>query len=626
MTNYFRVVRATTQQKWSQQLPSDLGEYDLSDHHPCEWMVGELKGVTYNVQFLPSWIPGNETKGKVDVKEIKQAAHLIAEWLTRDTAGYDVICLQEVFDSTAAEILEYELAQKGFGATARLGGRFVGSPTSGGVRIYTRYPLNNEDEKALISDVTDKKGHIFSEKVDRLKRGDAFVDKGIKHVVVMKNNQRHHLMNVHLQSSYVHDPQKDGEVDLGHQHYVEVMLAQLIELKEYVTAQKKTGEILDTDHIVVCGDFNIPLHAEGELDAVSKRSEALFERAKILLGPGFHLIQQSEPDRKKGSEEKGWPKGSFDYETNTYLQADGVRMRADFDMVFSVDASNVRSKHPSLDVLVRHIQLELSHYVQKSTHGMSNQLSIKDQNQISMISSGLDEFISNPNVTTAKTLLTFAQSLALKKYNAIECALTGALVERFVTTPDKAAAIQLRFEHAMRHSRMVDHVHKEMASLRDAIQAGNVTQQDIEVFSLKLEKEPAINEALATLWKKSQLLRVEGYRTAPAIMATLHQALHTAANEYFKLNGTNVDDFRQACETAIDTAMPELKQHRGFYLALGTFLMVVGKTLGFPSWEEKGKLYLEFQTDSVRIVNLFKAAKEDIVPKSGDVGMQITKK
>ena len=44
MPSTFHITRATFENR------------DLSDHHPCEWEVDGLTGVTYNIQFLPRQI------------------------------------------------------------------------------------------------------------------------------------------------------------------------------------------------------------------------------------------------------------------------------------------------------------------------------------------------------------------------------------------------------------------------------------------------------------------------------------------------------------------------------------------------------------------------------------------
>lgn len=580
----FKITRATTAKAWWDST-KPLSQYDLSDHHPCEWKSDGLNGLTYNVQFLPKLIA--DTIGKNTSEHIHHSAHLIADWLTRPEAQYDVICLQELFDSSATKIIEAELAKKGYQATERLGGAILGAPTSGGVRIFAR--------KGII--IEDKGGHIYHHKVDYLRRGDAFVDKGLKHATINKNGQRYHVFNTHLQASY-NDP--------SHQNYVEVALAQLLELKKYIAHQKATGMILDTDKIVLCGDFNIPLNATGNnLDEVSKRGDALFKRAEILLGSEFHRIQATSTTEEPGC--------SFDPKTNTYLAAINETMSANLDLVFSVDTQKQPSAHPSLDKLVHHVQTELSLCVQNRVSGFRNQLSEENQRLIYSTSMALDDFITRKNEHDAcNRLLKFSKLLPEHEQIKIEIALTGAILERDIQSPLKLNRILSCLNQCsdnLLNPEEKQCLRQAMQTLRTEklIHHASIDVPDLERFIKKIKHKPVFDSALNALETKGKelLTRWASSEAASKAALDLHASLSHAADQYFKLKGTTEQEFKTACNDALNASLPELKKQRGLWGVVGTFLIQIGETFNWPSWIKQGKTMHSAATGSVKIIGLF---------------------
>ena len=461
-----------------------------------------------------------------------------------------------MFDSVASETLDKELAKQGYHATTRLGGAYLGSPTSGGVRIYSRATI-----------VEDKQGYIYQHKVDYLQGADALVDKGIKHAIVSKDGQRFHVMNTHLQASY--NDQSDAVK--SRQHYVEVALAQLLELKAYVERQKKEGVILPEDKIILCGDFNIPQNPLGDttkLDQVSLRGDALFNRATILLGPGFELIDA--PEQTMGN----LPMRSFEPATNTYLQSTQEPMSAKLDLVFSVSATPVPSLTPFLDALVCQVQLALSLKVQSQLKGLlTHQFTEADESLISNTSKALDSFIKCPSVESINAILSFSKSLTLNERISINRLLMNALHEK-----------------------------------------------NSPAMNNKIIEKLVIDDTLEMLEEKSRSLNQEFKRQASAVVKTLHNALQDACTKYFiSEQPTTQEQFKAACEKAIEEATPTLRQHRGFYGALGGFLIVIGTLFQCTSWIAKGQEYLDSPTNSICIVGLFKDVKDKVASPNEEV-------
>lgn len=674
---------------------------DLSDHHPCEWEISGLKGLTYNVQFLPRLFA--KATGKTDKKEIEASAKLIANWMVKDK--YDVLCLQELFDPVATESMETELERLGYNKTNSVGGgAILGSSTSGGVRTFVRHDLKMED----------KNGHIYQHKVDKIGRGDASTDKGIKYVKITKNGVHHHVFNTHAQASY-NDP--------SHQHYVEVALAQQIELAQYIVDLKKNGDIKEGDNIVVCGDFNIPKNATGkDLDAVSKRGQLLFNRSQILLGPKYHIIEPSKPDA-------GEPSASFDPETNTYLAEAKETMRANLDLVFSVDAAQ-QDDNSALHPLIRDMQIELSLFVQNHVLGWGFcWLSEEERQLISTTSTAIDNFIEQyrkpfvPLIPTAyEPLLTFSQSLSEEEQINIESKLTLAILAHEIpvlctkspsdddsTTNDAHSTPISRIQRCLNPD-MLNKLHatdkkvmrEAMKSLRNEETRDKMGSIETHVVKLleSIKNEPQINiestvtiamlerkfpnlcasspiirslnpdslnklhpqdktvmrEAMACL--RNELLNnscleftdIEKYLDKMAYKIAVEHALHAfacqteklkgrmshhnenafhaasalcaslknAVYDHFQINGTDSTAFENSCETAINKHMPELEGHCGIWWreTIASFLIAVGKALGFPSWEEKGKSIL--QSESLKTIGLFKQSASFMSPESRD--------
>lgn len=268
MPNFAKIVYA-----------KDAQAKDLSDHHPVLWEVNELRGMTYNVQFLPTITPSSALPSdKKTQAEIKLAATKIAEFIGQKTATekLDVICLQEVFDVNAEKAIIENLKHKGFVATKRLGGSIVGS----GLITFCRRELRPNVELP---------NFLYTKKIDYLISADALSSKGVLHVQVTKDGKKYDVYNTHLQASH-----KGSRL-----HYLEIALHQIIELRNFI--KKNTAVDSQT---VVCGDFNIPSivsknNPECTKDDEVKYLENTYTRALALLGESFKPIDSTKEHKNE---------------------------------------------------------------------------------------------------------------------------------------------------------------------------------------------------------------------------------------------------------------------------------------------------------------------------------------
>lgn len=593
---HFQVVRATTPAPW--WSTSITGPVDLSDHHPCEWAVNGLKGITYNLQFLPFNSLG--PVGKNDSTSITAVSKLIAEFLARKQADYDVICVQELFNSTATEVLEEELKKKGYVSTQRVGGRF-GATTSGGVRIFYKQALLGTDYK---------NSHVYKHTIDTIRRGDAMVDKGIKHVKVQKNGQTTHVFNTHLQAFY-EDP--------DHQHYVQVTLAQLTELRRHILALKKAGIIRKNEQVVICGDLNIPKDAKG---ATLENTDALFKRAQLILGEEFQLVAQAQPA------EKDAPSCSFDPSTNTYLSGDLGNapdpMHANLDLVFAFDNTK-RSAHPTLDHTVRHIQKRLSNYLRQQIHFLTwdglYQFSQPDRELIAATSKALDALIvamTNPDKMVEdplknpdlKALMDFSSALPVVNQLVIESALTATVLERCgYTAFNIETVLKLCRQGATKRENM-DDIRLGLEQLRLA--AINKDPLDVEQAGVMFNRiqfvKPVLDKALNKIESACALLGDAGEIEAENVGKSVCLRLKQALNQYLfslKSEQESLNDFKTTCNEVMKYAKRDLSVHIGLRKAMADFFVQMGEELNLNCLKELGQWILSTEPKAVQLLGHF---------------------
>jgi endonuclease/exonuclease/phosphatase family metal-dependent hydrolase len=595
--NHFQVVRATAQSPWWKT--SFTEKVDLSDHHPCEWSIDELKGITYNIQFLPFDSLG--PIGKDEAKDIKANAKRIAEFLCREHADYDVICLQELFNSTATQVIEEELKKQGYVSTKRVGGRVLAS-TNGGVRIFYKQALIGRDFET---------SHVYKHTVDTIKRGDAMVDKGIKHIKVQKNGKTYHVFNTHLQAFYE---------DSNHQHYVEVTLAQLTELRQHILSLKKARIILEEDQVVICGDLNIPKDAKG---ATLENTDALFKRAQLILGQEFQLVEQST------QLEDGEPSCSFDPSNNTYLS--GVLglppepMHANLDLVFTFDKTN-QSAHPTLDRTVRYIQKRLSHYIQENIHFLTfnglYQFSDEDRTLIAATSKALDalivEMTSTDKVSSdpfdkpgLQALLDFSKALPIMNQLMIESALTAAFLER---CGYKAFTIETVLKLCRKGATQIENMDDLRLGLKElrqvAMNHGSLEVEQAGLFFSRIQHaKPVFTRELEKIEEECAALRTAGEVGAAYMGELLCMNLKQAFNQYLfslKPEKESLDLFKNTCIQALTAAKPALSVHIGMRKAMAEFFIRIGEELNLDCFQRLGRYILSPETKAVQLLGHFK--------------------
>lgn len=604
-----QVIRATTPSPW--WSTSFEGQVDLSDHHPCEWSIGELNGITYNVQFLPfNWLG---PVGKNDANAISEASKRIAHFLSREHATYDVICLQELFNNTANLVLEEELKKKGYIATKPVGG-YLGSPLHGGIRIFYKQDVLGTDFK---------ESYVYKHTVDTIKRGDAMVDKGIKHIKLQKNGKTYHVFNTHLQAFYE---------DTHHQHYVEVTLAQLIELRKYILVQKKLGIIQKDEQVVICGDFNIPKNAKG---ASLENTDALFKRAQLILGEEFQLVEPSSHPTAQDS-----PRYSFDPSTNIYLSgALGDKskvMHANLDLVFTLNTTK-RSSHPILDHTVRYIQNQLSIYLQQQINFVKvnkfeiwpldvdfslYQFSESDREMIVTTSKALDALIvkmthagsissdpfENPEL---QALMDFSKALPIFNQFILESALTATFLEQCgYKTFDIETIANLWSIEATTLENMED-LRLGLKELRLA--AMKNISLDVEQVGLMFSRiqfaKPEFSEAVKKIALECVSLREAGEIVAAEAGELLCFKLNKALEQYlFSLTPEKekLETFRNSCLDALKSAKPALTVHIGIRKSLAEFFTKIGEKLNLNWFKSLGAFILSTEPKAIQLLGHFR--------------------
>lgn len=232
--------------------------FDLSDHYPITVNFTELKLISYNLQFMPMLIG---VKGKNNCKDLKNSVSEISKYLIKQDV--DVCCVQELFDNTANEQLADSLSAAGYLASERLEPSIIPF-TSGGVRTF----LKKEYTEQLVT-----YSHYYRSSIDYFIGADAIAHKGLIHTSFIKKGVKYHIINTHLQAYY---PTRE--------HYIEITLAQCMELKNFIQQQQLKGIIQSDEQVILCGDFNIPV--------VNNEQETsfLFIKMKKLLGPQFAFL------------------------------------------------------------------------------------------------------------------------------------------------------------------------------------------------------------------------------------------------------------------------------------------------------------------------------------------------
>lgn len=555
---------------------------DLSDHHPVEWFTPDLKWVSYNVQFLPG--PISSTPGKKNAKEIKDKAAKMASWLIEK--NYDVVCLQELFDNTAAAEIEKRLQEKRYHASKAVGGNVVtGNASSGGVRIFSKRKPVFENEC------------VFHHKVDYIQRGDAFVDKGVKHLTIESADKRIHVLNTHLQAFYDDDP--------THRLYIEVALAQLLELRSYLIKQKKHGQIQEGEQIIVCGDFNIPKDASlgiDRADSIAKRGDDFFERAQCLLGSGFELAHRRDTGLAY----------SFCCSDNTYLKENKEKIDANFDLVFEVDSQKLEIQSSS-SYVVEYMQRCFARFIMRQISGLNNQLSSQEVKRLTAASIAMDEWVKHLDKSLSlQDFLTkilqpvslFFDAFSPKQALRTEVLLTDAYLEKCQVLPGRTLA-QVFFGHYyyMTAPHRIEDAKCALKALREQAALSRPCSEEaiMALFSRVTIIKSHLDAWMQKLDETMQDLGSPG-DTARSHMQSIRDNLQKKIDHYlysFQENNeeNRLKEFQKECKSIFDKAKNDpflqKKDHFGvkFKQLLAQLLEILGQALGSSSLKKQGERY-----------------------------------
>jgi hypothetical protein len=319
---------------------------DLSDHHPCHWVVDGITGVQYNVQFLFRQVGESDEKNKVGKKDPKAIQEFVNQMVTgifkKVKPEPDVLCLNEVFDNVAWKLFKKALGEKGYYLSRAVGTPLFGEPTlHGGLMTFVKSDSVRQEAQYVYQHKT---GGPFS-------GGDALVDKGVKACKFTRKNKTFHVFNSHCNASYIKlDSTGTNELpQYLEKHYIEVTLAQVAELRLWIDSLRGSHAIVDGETVIIAGDFNIPF------DSIKRRNPALSKRMQIILGAEYARIKPTDDSIPSyNPSQNTWLKGKKDAE----FEGDSM-----LDVAFAYDA-NVTKEPDALRKWVIEAQFQLSRWVE----------------------------------------------------------------------------------------------------------------------------------------------------------------------------------------------------------------------------------------------------------------------
>jgi len=186
-----------------------------------------LNVMAYNLQMLPNGITG-----------LPQAA-LRSDLLPAHFSPWqDVVIFCEVFDNSPRnDQLIPAMQEEGFQHHTTILNEQDGSsivPTNGGVMIFSRWPIVDQDEIEYSKCGTGS--------------GDCGATKGVKYAVIDKMEKRYHLFGTHMDAG-------------GGQDDIEARRSQIGELRQFID----TLGIPDGEPVIIGGDFNLGPNSSGGL-------------------------------------------------------------------------------------------------------------------------------------------------------------------------------------------------------------------------------------------------------------------------------------------------------------------------------------------------------------------------
>lgn len=487
---------------------------DISDHYPIIIRGLELNIISYNLQLMHTLIGGVD--GKKTVPEIAQVIHEVAQYFVEKNA--DVCCVQELFDNKANELIEAEMLQKGYVAAERVGKTSL-AIFNGGVRTFVK--------KELVHLALTTSEYIYKNKIDYFIGGDALANKGMTHTGVNHaDGAKTHIFNTHLQAYYA-----------NRDHYAEVTLAQCVEFKRFIEAQKAKGIIGPNDKIIICGDFNIPKpNSDGEVNF-------LYTKMSRLLGPQFTFLDYNFNSdspihtlSRKNSYNKALP--------------DSSDMNVNVDMAILFDP-NVNSSLIDLELsdIYADIQLAISHYIRKNATIFSKWL--LSQHQLNE----LNEFNQE-----LKELMDSAEQIKAANKNPIEQQKWFKQAVKLLGGPGKA-------NHALSVKSMdeLDIELQEITVLPD----DDTSLDNLDLCKEKFDKLMHSLKQVHAEIHKNYITSPSQHKKALETSLKLNHVLLNAGDQFFKKpNATSFRKFQKLCEHELNTASKEFEKNASIWSKL----------------------------------------------------------
>ena len=166
----------------------------------------------------------------------KERCKLIPKTLHKFNPNIDVILIQEIFDERAERKLDKEMKKYGFTYQSRKVGActflrcqcFCGRIEDGGIKTYSKYPINNQES-------------IIFQNYE----GDKIAEKGCLWTRILKDGEYYNIFNTHLEAG-------NSETDKN------VRFAQMQEISNFI----KDLNIDKNEFVILGGDINMDVRAE----------------------------------------------------------------------------------------------------------------------------------------------------------------------------------------------------------------------------------------------------------------------------------------------------------------------------------------------------------------------------
>lgn len=188
--------------------------------------------LTYNTQLMPFYTGVVNRLNHPDYR-----AKIIPTYITQ----YDVVVLQELFDKSHRETLT-DIMSTHYPYHTRVVGGNDANVLSGGVMIFSRYPIEAEDSIVYRNCAGD----------------DCLANKGAVYARVLKKNKLYHIVGTHLQA-WNNDKARDARKN------------QLLQLTQFIQQKNIPTE----QPLLMAGDFNFHEGSKEFTDALSSLNAML---------------------------------------------------------------------------------------------------------------------------------------------------------------------------------------------------------------------------------------------------------------------------------------------------------------------------------------------------------------